>query len=731
MHDGLEAGAALVYTYGHGMGFTQGGCEMTDVHGKHVNDRRGRDNPERGYGAEAMSAVRSTRARMLTNPVRVPLKRFFNLVNYHHFLDRTVFLLARDPRTKDEVLIPVHPGPCRGDLLSCTIEPGLREGAWETVEPVSLVVDTGDILAVADVEAQDTAPGGITVRMVRDARLYTNRKTKRHACSNVYAVIAFSGERVEGELREYHPGGLRVSLRGCSAETVERIRRERFVTLNLISAKEKVYAGTVRCTRAEPEKGVVVFEPLNAPVRLCRERTHRNVRVNPDPAPRLAFVHPLTGRRVFFDIVDLTTAGFSIVEKNDKALLMTGMTIRCAEIVFPGELALPCSFQVVYAKSLWGRKTRFGCAITDMTPHTYTRLFNLVTRAIDPHSVVTSRVSLDSLWEFFFQSGFIYPEKYQCISGYKEAFKATYEQLYHDCPDIFASITYQSNDSIYGHVSIIRAYPRTWMVHHLAALPKGAKRTGIFVLQQILNFLDGFHRMPSTNMGHLMFYYRPENKFPNFFFGGVHKEIGDQKVCSIDQFAYILVNIEDRAKTLPQGWEIAPCAGGHLDGMVSAYRRNSSGIMIDAFDLGHEGHDLWDTYRRLGLTRQCSAFMLVHEGREKAYFLLDRSDRGLNLSDLLNSIKVFIPDPASGEPTWEILQDAVSILGEAYGSPEVIVQIFPAKYLTQQGVPFKTYNLWVLKARYLDPHLDDIKANTNFSYVKFIKSVIKTKLGMA
>ncbi len=65
------------------------------------------------------------------------------------------------------------------------------------------------------------------------------------------------------------------------------------------------------------------------------------------------------------------------------------------------------------------------------------------------------------------------PDKYRCISQYKETFKGTYEHLYHHCPEIFSSLTYQMNDQIYGHVSIIKAYPSTWMVHHLAALPMG------------------------------------------------------------------------------------------------------------------------------------------------------------------------------------------------------------------------------------------------------------------
>ncbi|HPC48233.1 MAG TPA: hypothetical protein PLW83_09310, partial [Deltaproteobacteria bacterium] len=371
-----------------------------------------------------------------------------------------------------------------------------------------------------------------------------------------------------------------------------------FATLALLRDSRKVYGGNARLVRVEKGEGVVVLAPVHTPAVRYMNRRYRNVRVTPDPAPRLLMTHPLTGRRIFYDIADMTNTGLSIVERDDLNTLLPGMVIDDARIIFPGELEIPCPIRVVYARRCGGRKMRLGCSITDMSPADYARLFNLVTRADDPHSVATSMVSMDALWDFFFRSGFIYPDKYMCISGYKDEFKRSYETLYHRGRDVFSSLTYQENNTIYGHVSIVRAYPFTWMVHHLAAVPMKRKRTGLFVLQQILNFLDGFHRMPSVKMRYLIFYYRPENKFPNFFFGGVHGIIGNADRCSIDHFAYLTLRIDGKTAGLPGGWELRPCSALDIAALHDAYRMHSNGIMTEVFCLEQEGDDLWKAYER-------------------------------------------------------------------------------------------------------------------------------------
>ncbi len=51
-------------------------------------------------------------------------------------------------------------------------------------------------------------------------------------------------------------------------------------------------------------------------------------------------------------------------------------------------------------------------AILDMDIHSYSRINHILGINADPNISVSTEVDMDALWEFFFQTGFIYPEKY-------------------------------------------------------------------------------------------------------------------------------------------------------------------------------------------------------------------------------------------------------------------------------------------------------------------------------
>ena len=83
-------------------------------------------------------------------------------------------------------------------------------------------------------------------------------------------------------------------------------------------------------------------------------------------------------------------------------------------------------------------------------------------------------MDVDQLWEFLFESGFIYPKKYDLVQTYRQTMKETYRKLYHDNPEIIAQMTYQRNGQIYGHVSMIRSYEADtgWFI----TLPQAAQQ---------------------------------------------------------------------------------------------------------------------------------------------------------------------------------------------------------------------------------------------------------------
>ena len=127
---------------------------------------------------------------------------------------------------------------------------------------------------------------------------------------------------------------------------------------------------------------------------------------------------------------------------------------------------------------------------------------------------------MDELWDFLFETGFIYPHKYAFIQKNKDEIKKTYEKLYPQNPHIARHFIYQEKGTIYGHMAMIRFCESAWMIHHHAARKSSAKKAGLIVLDQIGRMINDSHRLYSLHMNYMLCYYRPDNKFPSRVFGG-------------------------------------------------------------------------------------------------------------------------------------------------------------------------------------------------------------------
>jgi hypothetical protein len=111
-------------------------------------------------------------------------------------------------------------------------------------------------------------------------------------------------------------------------------------------------------------------------------------------------------------------------------------------------------------------------------------------------------------------------------------------------------------------------------------------------------------------------------------------------------------------------------------------------------------------------------FSIRQNDRIKAAVIVDISDLGVNMSELVNSIKVIVIDDTL---PWSIIQDAVSILGKVYESDKIMILIYPFNYLKLQGVECKKrYYFWVLNTNLDSNEMDIIKNRAKITKRKFI-----------
>lgn len=674
---------------------------------------------------------RNDLGRAVSTSKKVGQKFFINTINHLHFIDGQVFIHMVFPMTSEEFLLRVYPEPCRGTQVKCSISERININL-ENFVIKHLIVDDGRSVYSIPVRPEEVTRNSLKVTLEGNGYALSNRMGKRFLCKLIEAEIQQDNTIVYGNLEDFNPYGLRIVIPGESGILPSMFNSKETLFIKLHRESQIIFSGKCRYIRGQDSNGIVILQPLNMQQRRFKERKNRNPRVSLIPNPKVVFEHPLNQKIVTYDVFDITTSGFSLKEDTDSASLMPGMIIPRITILYAGSLKIECSAQVIYsAPARFSKQVKHGLSILDMEMKAYSQLFDIVSKVYDPHANMSPEINMDDLWEFFFHSGFIYPKKYEHLSEMKEKFKGTYQSLYHEGQHIFTNFTYQQNGKIFGHNCTIRSYQRAWMIHHLAARSSGARRIGLDLLKHSHYYFDGMFRLPAIGMDYMIMYFRPNNRFPDYFFGGVCREFKNPKACSMDLFAYLTCHIPPEPLMLPERWSVQECSSGDLQEFREMYGRISGGLMIDAFGIDREplpGEDPLDQmYARIGLKRKCSVYVLRHRDKNKAFFVVDQSDAGINLSELLNSIKVVVTD---GEDlTWDMMQRAVGSFREFYDSGNIPLLVLPLQYMLDAGIPYeKEYYLWALNTQFGDDYVEHIKQKLQFRVLKFLMKFIMVKI---
>ncbi|MEW6665579.1 MAG: PilZ domain-containing protein [Thermodesulfobacteriota bacterium] len=662
--------------------------------------------------------------RALESAQTVSQQSLTNTLNHIHFINGHVLVLLKHPRFEEGVLLRARPEPCFGATLFCAWENSFRADLSQTNYLfLHLVIDDGRSMILVPGDAEEVDARGIRIRLPETSYAVGQRSARRYPCRNVDADLIQSGFLAKGRLMDFSPMGFKLKLRPDPSCSFRWFNSGEPFTIHLSHEEKMLFAGTCNCVRSgggdlEHE---VVATPEAGVVRRFKKKQIRNTRQRLLPSPTLTFLHPFLGKKVQMEVQNISTSGFSVYERGEERLLVPGMIIPEMTVNFAGALRIQCAAQVIYLiPDESGEGVRYGLAVLDMDIEAYSRLTHILTNALDPHAYISSEVDMDALWEFFFSTGFIYPKKYRLIQPHREEFKKTYEKLYLEGPEIARHFTYQKNGRIYGHISMVRAYERSWMIHHHAANAMDNRRTGFMVLKQIMHYLNDMYRLPSAKIDYVLCYFRPENKFPDRVFGGFARELNNPKGCSMDLFPYLPHTRHSVCAQLSEGWSLEESTPFHLWELRQSYSRHSGGLLMEALGLTRaedrpSDKNLKKIYADLGFERSWKLYSLLHEGELNAVLIANQSDLGFNLSELLNGITILVTDP-DGLP-WSVLSVAISILAGKYRADRIPILFFPSEYVQKMGIPYeKQYQLWILNVQFGNEYLEYMQKRFRISY---------------
>ena len=644
-----------------------------------------------------------------------------NTLNHIHFTNGYLLVHLCYPEYEENILVRAYPEPCLGKELTCRwADETLSALELDNYQIMHLIIDDGRSMILIPAVLKEINGERLKIQLPEISYNLSRRQAKRYVCRDVNVELVQSGFLGKGELLDFSPIGFRIRMSAESSSFLHLFNSDELVTIHFWKDKQMLFSGICRCIRhgGKPPDSEIVLVPIEERINRFKKRQIRNPRQQLVPAPVITSDHPLFKKSVQLEVYDISTSGFSVYEEAGERVLISGLIIPELKINFAGALKMKCAAQVIYFLEEEEKRIRCGLSILDMDVNTYSSLAHVLLNALESHAHVSSEVEMEDLWEFFFDTGFIYPTKYRLIQSHREDLKETYRKLYQENPEIAKHFTYQRNGHIYAHISMVRAYEKTWMLHHQAARTMDSRMTGFIVLKQMMHYLNDMHRLPSANMDYAMSYFRPENRFPNLVFGRFAKYLKNARGCSMDLFAYLPHTSFSLGVQFPEGWSLKECSAFDLWELNRFYSRYSGGLLLDAMGLGQAepgDNSLAEVYSRLGFVRKWKTYSLTHMGKLNAVLIVDQSDLGLNLSELLNSIKILVIN--TEVLPWSVLSIAISKLTSAYDMDRVPVLFYPFDYVRTKDVPYeKQYQAWVLNVEYGDEYMEFMQRKFRIGY---------------
>ncbi len=643
-------------------------------------------------------------------------KALKNKINHAHFMDRNLLILLRHLKYGDNVIVKVKSGPCLGSEVTCQfVTDRSSQIDFEKFTFLHLIIDDTQSVILIPATVIKIGRSSISLHLPQKGYAVGQRQIRRYSCEKIDAELIRRGRVIKGELLDYSPDGFCVRVNNMPFNSFVQPSASDVLTMVRLSNEDHqdLFSGFCHVIREQTvlNRTDVVLVPGENQLEVCDKGNVKTPAQDLRLTPVIIFDHPFFGKRIQLDISDISTSGFSAYEIKNEAVLIEGLIIPKATIEFAGVLKMECSAQVIGRFMKDEETIHCDFAILDMDINCYTRLVHILANSKDPYSRISNKVDMDALWEFFFDTGFIYPKKYDLIKSQKDAFKQTYNKLYNNNPTIAKHFVYQRNGRLFAHISMVRAYERAWIIQHHAARSVEGRRAGFAVLKQIVLYLKDMHRLPSTKIDHMMVYFRPENKFPDSVFGGFARSKENVGACSMDLFSYLPYSGLSITGKLPQGWSLTECSAMNLWELNLFYRNRSGGLLMDALGLVQKSRSqksIEEAYSSLGFSRKWTAYSLKYKEELEAVLLVNQSDFGFNLSELLNGIKVLLISPE--HLSWSILNKAIGRLLNEHRMKDVSILFFPFDYVKAMDIPYeKQYLLWIYDARYVEQFVEYMK----------------------
>jgi hypothetical protein len=633
-----------------------------------------------------------------------------NLINYYSFVGKEIRLVFIHPRFNKLVFVPAKLCVGQSDYFICPLPDSVHPfELQETQRFFYIMIDEGRSVVVARSETVRFEENQIEAPFPGQGFKITSRKTRRYSSKSIPAEFLQDGFSCQGSLDEFSTATLRVLIRQKELQGWHWINSDKpFNILLKREGGEVIYSCGVRMLREWDQNGdrLLVLRPIEYGFQRVKKRYSRSERFKLSPPPNIIFFHPLIQKLIKLPVQDISITGFAVEEGTEgHATLIPGLIISDIKIEFPDQSYFICRGQIVYRKQVRDDWFQYGFFILNISQEDHLKLSNLLNRTLNQHVEISGQIDYESLWRLFFQSGFIYRQKYHLIIKNRKTPQDIYKKIYINHPDISRHFTYHDRGELQGHIAMLRLFEKTWLIHHYVISSEYRyKKAGLTLLYQLNRYIYESSQMVNTKIEYVICFFRPENRFSNLVFGGAARAIQNPAIISQDTLAYISYPNYLKYEPLAVPWDIESATLEDIEELTNYYQGCSGGLLLEAMDLLPARvfqNKLDKKYQEAGLKREKKILAVRRNKRLVAVLSIVVTDNGLNLSGLNSSVLMIILEPKRFP--FDLYTRVLAWLGDNFPMDYMPILIYPADYAKEQIRGYnRIYNLWAHNIAYID-----------------------------
>ena len=250
------------------------------------------------------------------------------------------------------------------------------------------------------------------------------------------------------------------------------------------------------------------------------------------------------------------------------------------------------------------------------------------------------------LWEFYINSGFVYPEKLDALKHYKQEIISTLDRIV-SCSDNTFKIFFAIKDgAIIGSIMAAQLTDGTWVIQHLAVLPEH-RLTPVakHLLMAINSWMIGNHEM-----SHFQNYFRQKTKIAYKTFQGMLKERQNADYMALEAKDYLVLDYPSASSLLRATTpdmdvhEMQTAEQSFLYNLMSGKYKPVSLAAIGFCEQRVPVTRVKAKYENIGLFRARHIFVAVFRDWIVGAAIIDTTSLGVNLSHLFDATHIFIFD---------------------------------------------------------------------------------------